>query len=87
MSPIRMSKLESEVRVVLDFNEAFNRHDLTGMMNLMSDDCVFEETFPAPDGTVLSGKEQSVSFSKTSSASHRKLISKSRRFLVWGFAV
>ena len=57
MSPIRMSKLESAVRVVIEFNEAFNRHDVAGMMNLMSDDCVFEETFPAPDGTVISGKE------------------------------
>jgi ketosteroid isomerase-like protein len=57
MSPIRMSKLESGMHVVLEFNEAFNRHDVTGMMQLMSDDCVFEETSPAPDGTVISGKE------------------------------
>ena len=57
MSPIRMSRLESGVRVVLEFNEAFNRHDVTGMMQLMSDDCVFENTDPAPDGTVYKGKE------------------------------
>ena len=57
MSPTRMSKIESAIRVVLDFNEAFNRHDVTGMMRLMSDDCVFENTDPAPDGTVYSGKE------------------------------
>ena len=57
MSPIRMSKLESGMRVVLEFNEAFNHHDLPAMMNVLSDDCVFEETFPAPDGTVISGKE------------------------------
>ena len=56
MSPIRMSKLESAMRVVLAFNEAFNRHDVAGMMQLMSDDCVFESTAPAPDGTVYSGK-------------------------------
>ena len=56
MSPIRMSKLESGMRVVLEFNEAFNRHDVAGMMQLLSDDCIFEETFPAPDGTVISGK-------------------------------
>ena len=52
-----MSKLESAVRVVIEFNEAFNRHDVPGMMALMSDDCVFENTTPAPDGTVYSGKE------------------------------
>ena len=57
MSPIRMSRLESAIRIVLEFNEAFNRHDVAGMMQLMSDDCVFENTDPAPDGTVYSGKE------------------------------
>jgi len=52
-----MSKLEAAMRIVLAFNEAFNRHDVTGMMKLMSEDCVFENTDPAPDGTVYSGKE------------------------------
>jgi hypothetical protein len=56
MSPARMSRVESAIRVVLEFNEAFNRHDVGGMMRLMSDDCVFENTAPAPDGTVYSGK-------------------------------
>ena len=27
MSPIRMSKLESAVRIVLEFNNAFHRHE------------------------------------------------------------
>jgi predicted SnoaL-like aldol condensation-catalyzing enzyme len=44
------------MRAVIEFNEAFNRHDVAGMMRLMSDDCVFENTAPAPDGTVYSGK-------------------------------
>jgi limonene-1,2-epoxide hydrolase len=57
MSPIRMSKVESAIRVVLAFNEAFNRHDVTGMMQLMTDDCIFENTAPAPDGTLYKGKE------------------------------
>lgn len=56
MSPTRMSRLESATRVVLEFNEAFNRHDVAGMMRLMSDDCAFENTYPAPDGTLYSGK-------------------------------
>lgn len=62
MSPIRMSKLESAMRVVLKFNEAFNRHDVAGMMQLMSDDCVFENTAPAPDGALYSGKEAVTQF-------------------------
>jgi ketosteroid isomerase-like protein len=56
MSPARMSRVESAIRVVLEFNEAFNRHDVAGMMQLMSDDCVFENTAPAPDGTLYAGK-------------------------------
>jgi ketosteroid isomerase-like protein len=57
MSPIRMSRLESAIRVVLEFNEAYNRHDIAGMMQLVSDDCVFETIDPAPDGAVYTGKE------------------------------
>ena len=62
MSPIRMSRLETSLRVVLEFNEAFNRHDVAGMMQLMSDDCVFENTAPAPDGTVYAGREAVTQF-------------------------
>jgi ketosteroid isomerase-like protein len=57
-----MERIESAMRVVLDFNEAFNRHDVTGMMQLMSDNCVFENTAPTPDGTVYSGKEAVTQF-------------------------
>ena len=62
MCPIRMSKIESATRIVLAFNEAFNRHDVGGMMELMSEDCVFENTAPAPDGTVYKGKEAIIQF-------------------------
>lgn len=37
------------------FNEAFNRHDVDAVMNAMTEDCVFENTSPAPDGTRLHG--------------------------------
>jgi len=62
MSPIRMEKIESSMRIVLEFNEAFNRHDVPGMMRLMSDDCVFENTDPAPDGMLYSGREAVTQF-------------------------
>jgi ketosteroid isomerase-like protein len=32
------------------FNDAFNRHDVDGVMALMSEDVVFESTMPPPDG-------------------------------------
>ena len=62
MSPIRMAKIESALRLVLEFNAAFNRHDVAGMLQLMSKECVFENTSPAPDGTVYSGKEAITQF-------------------------
>jgi len=58
MSPTRMSKIESAIRVVIGFNKALNRHDIAGMMQYISDDCVFESSAPAPDGTVYSGKKE-----------------------------
>ena len=77
MSPIRMSRLESAIRLVLDFNEAFNRHDVAGMMQLLSDDCVIENAHPAPDGTVYAGKEAISQFwqdfFRTSPQAHLKI--------------
>lgn len=57
-----MSKLEAAMRIVLAFHEAFNRHDVEGMMKLMSEDCVFENTDPAPDGTRYAGREAVTQF-------------------------
>ena len=62
MSPSRLAKLEAGFRAVLAFNDAFNRHDVDGMMKLMSEDCVFENTDPAPDGTTYKGKEAVTQF-------------------------
>jgi len=45
----------SVVDVVQRFNDAFNRHDIDGVMALMSPDCVFENTRPAPDGERVEG--------------------------------
>jgi ketosteroid isomerase-like protein len=56
MSPIRMERLESGIRTVLAFSEAFNRHDLAAMLNLVCEDCVLETSSPAPDGGVYKGK-------------------------------
>ena len=57
-----MSKVEEAMRLALTFNEAFNHHYVAGMMQLMSADCIFENTVPAPDGTVYSGKEAVAQF-------------------------
>jgi ketosteroid isomerase-like protein len=39
------------------FNEAFSRHDVSAVMAHMTEDCVFENTFPAPDGERFEGQE------------------------------
>jgi ketosteroid isomerase-like protein len=39
-----------------NFNKAFNRHDVDGMMALMSEGCIFENTYPPPDGTKYQGQ-------------------------------
>ena len=56
MSPIRLEKLETAIRTIIDFNEAFNKHDVVTMTQLMSDDCTYESPAPAPDGTAFKGK-------------------------------
>jgi ketosteroid isomerase-like protein len=38
------------------FNEAFNRHDADALSALMTEDTVFEDTSPAPDGRRIEGK-------------------------------
>ena len=40
----------STIAVIEHFNEVFNRHDVDAIMAAMTDDCVFENTFPPPDG-------------------------------------
>ena len=41
---------EGKARVIEAFNDAFGRHDVDGVMALMTDDCIFENTLPPPDG-------------------------------------
>jgi uncharacterized protein (TIGR02246 family) len=54
---MKLEKIEAAMRLVLAFNEALNRHDVAAMMQMMSDDCLFENTTPAPDGTAYKGRE------------------------------
>jgi ketosteroid isomerase-like protein len=41
---------QQTIDVINRFNEAFNRHDVDGIMALMTEDCIFENTAPKPDG-------------------------------------
>ncbi len=54
---------EPTTRMVIDrFNEAFNRHDVDALSPLLTDDTVFEDTSPAPDGQRIEGKAAVVAF-------------------------
>ena len=39
------------------FNDAFNRHDVDGVMAAMTENCVFENANPPPDGTRVVGQD------------------------------
>lgn len=49
-------------RTIAAFNDAFNRHDIDGLAALFTDDTVFENTSPAPDGRRIEGKTAVVEF-------------------------
>jgi len=50
-------------RMVIDtFNDAFNRHDADALASLLTDDTVFEDTSPPPDGRRIEGRAAVVEF-------------------------
>lgn len=55
MAMINDPNSDSTRAVILRFNEAFNRHDVESVMKLMTEDCIFENTNPPPDGARLVG--------------------------------
>jgi ketosteroid isomerase-like protein len=48
--------------VVTRFNAALNRHDAAAVAALLTDDTVFENTGPVPDGTRVEGKAAVAAF-------------------------
>ena len=48
---------QSTIEVIEKFNEALNRHDVPAVMALMTEDCIFDNTYPPPDGERFVGQE------------------------------
>ena len=48
--------------LILRFNDALNARDLETMMALQTEDCVFENTYPPPDGARYVGQSAVRSF-------------------------
>jgi ketosteroid isomerase-like protein len=83
---------EQVTRTTIDrFNEAFNRHDADRLGALLTDDTVFEDTSPAPDGRRIEGKAAVVEFWRGWFArnpdarfeSEEVIVSRSRATVLW----
>ena len=51
-----MPSTDETLATIHDFNDALNRHDVDAVMALMTEDCVFENTWPSPDGERYEGQ-------------------------------
>jgi ketosteroid isomerase-like protein len=61
-----VSSPEQTTRTAINnFNDAFNRHDADALAAFLTDDTVFEDTSPAPDGRRIEGKAAVVEFWRT----------------------
>ena len=57
---------EQATRTTIDrFNEAFNRHNADALAALLTEDTLFEDTSPQPDGRRVEGKKAVVDFWRT----------------------
>lgn len=56
MQEVEPAQTASTLEAINRFNEAFNRHDVPAVMALMTDDCIFDNTYPAPDGERFEGQ-------------------------------
>ena len=62
MSPIKMSKVESSLRLVLAFYQTINHRDLNSILEFLSEDCRIEHSSPAPAGKISIGKAAATTY-------------------------
>jgi ketosteroid isomerase-like protein len=63
LSSQNLQSQERTTRATIDsFNNAFNRHDADALAPLLTEDTVFEDTSPTPDGRRIEGKPAVVEF-------------------------
>ncbi len=56
------SQEQATRKAIESFNEAFNRHDADALAPLLTEDTVFEDTSPAPDGRRVEGRASVIEF-------------------------
>ena len=77
-----MNSANQSTEVIIErFNEAFNRHDVDAVMALMTEDVVFENTSPAPDGERYEGQSEVRAFWERFFPPHPTRTSKQRTSL------
>jgi len=52
-----MSEQET-LHVIQEFNRAWGDHDLEAALSMLTEDCLFENTSPAPDGMAVRGRDE-----------------------------
>jgi len=57
-----LSQAQATSTTIDSFNQMFNRRDADGLAALLTEDTVFEDTSPAPDGRRIAGKAAVVEF-------------------------
>ena len=58
MSGADIERLTRETETVMrHFHDAFDRHDPAALVELVADDCIIENTTPAPNGSLHVGKQ------------------------------
>src|SRR5258707_15141124 len=81
------------MRVIDRFNEAFNRHDADALALVLTDDTVFEDTSPQPDGRRIEGKAAVVAFWREGFSRNADpafeaedvIVSGDRAVVLWGY--
>ncbi len=53
-----IATLNDPLSVIIRFNDALNARDVDAAMRLMTEDCVFENTYPTPAGTRYAGQAE-----------------------------
>lgn len=58
MSPIKMQKVESAMRLAVELQNAKNRHDVEGIVKLLNNECVVEDSSSMRNEEGYKGKEE-----------------------------
>jgi ketosteroid isomerase-like protein len=70
--------------VIHRFNDAFNRHDADALALLLTDDTVFEDTSPPPDGRRVEGHAAVVEYWRTWFSRNTEAVFEAEEMIVSG---